>query len=118
MVVAGTNRYFTVRIQHFFYYTNGPTRIKSGMEMLQTVDKLERLLQIASEEGISVRCEWLGGIRGGLVRVGRTPILFIDESLTALEQFEHVRIALSQLDWTETEWWDEVSHLLELAGEC
>ncbi|MEQ1828708.1 MAG: hypothetical protein ABL921_22285 [Pirellula sp.] len=84
--------------------------------MVQTVEKLERLLEIASQEGISVRCEWLGGVRGGLVRIGHEPILFVDESISVPEQLEQVRDALALLDWTETHWWDEISHLLELAS--
>lgn len=80
--------------------------------MFQTIDRLERLLEIASGEGIAVRCEWLGGVRGGLVRVGRKPILFVDDSLTATEQFEQAKAALGQLDWSESEWWDEMSQLL------
>jgi hypothetical protein len=82
--------------------------------MIQTLDRLERLLEIASEEGISVRCEWLGGVRGGLVRIGKTPILFVDESLSITDQFEQVRGSLSLLDWCESEWRDEMSQLLEL----
>ncbi len=82
--------------------------------MFQTLDRLEKLLEIASNEGIAVRCEWLGGVRGGLVRIGKVPILFVDESLTVPEQFQQSREALGQLDWSESEWWDEMSQLLEL----
>ncbi len=82
--------------------------------MLQTLDRLEKLLEIASNEGIAVRCEWLGGVCGGLVRIGRVPILFVDESLSVPEQFEQSKNALSQLDWSESDWWDEMSQLLEL----
>ena len=82
--------------------------------MFQTLDRLEKLLEIAANEGISVRCEWLGGVRGGLVRIGKTPILFVDESLTVLEQWEQSKNALNQLDWSESEWWDEMSQLLDL----
>jgi ribosome modulation factor len=82
--------------------------------MLQSVDRLERLLEIATQEGISVRSEWLGGIRGGLVRVGRSPILFVDESLSVADQLEQVQNALAVLDWRESDWWDEIHHLLEL----
>ncbi len=82
--------------------------------MFQTLDRLEKLLEIAANEGISVRCEWLGGVRGGLVRIGKTPILFVDESLTVLEQLEQSKNALNQLDWSESEWWDEMSQLLDL----
>jgi hypothetical protein len=84
--------------------------------MLQTLERLERILEIAAEEGISVRCEWLGGVRGGLVRLGRTPILFVDESLSVPEQLEQVRDSLTLLDWSESEWWNEISSLLELTS--
>lgn len=82
--------------------------------MFQTLDRLEKLLEIAANEGIGVRYEWLGGVRGGLVRIGRIPILFVDESLTVLEQLEQSKNALNQLDWSESEWWDEMSQLLDL----
>ena len=82
--------------------------------MFQTLDRLEKLLKIAANEGIEVRCEWLGGVRAGLVRIGRIPILFVDESLTVPEQLEQSRNALNQLDWSESEWWDEMSQLLDL----
>ena len=82
--------------------------------MFQTLDRLERLLEIATNEGIVVRCEWLGGVRGGLVRIGKSPILFVDESLSVPEQFEQSKNALGQLDWSESEWWDQMSQLLEM----
>ena len=82
--------------------------------MFQTLDRLEKLLKIAANEGIVVRCEWLGGVHGGLVRIGRVPILFVDESLTVPEQLEQSKNALNQLDWSESEWWDEMSQLLDL----
>lgn len=78
----------------------------------QTLEHLERLLEIASNEGIEVRSEWLGGLRGGLVRIGRAPLLFIDESLTVVEQWEQASEALGQLDWSESEWAEEMSYLL------
>lgn len=78
----------------------------------QTLENLERLLEIASNEGIAVRSEWLGGLRGGLVRIGRAPLLFIDESLTVVEQWEQASEALGQLDWSESEWAEEMSYLL------
>jgi hypothetical protein len=80
--------------------------------MSGTLYRLERLLEIASSEGIQVRREWLRGIRGGLVRMGHSPILFVDESLTIPEQFEQVRQSLRQLDWTETEFGLEMELLL------
>jgi len=82
--------------------------------MFETLDRLEKLLEIAENEGIAVRHEWLSGVRGGLVRIGRTPILFVDESLSVPEQFAQSKSALAQLDWSESEWWDEMSQLLEL----
>jgi hypothetical protein len=83
--------------------------------MHQTIDRLERLLEIAEEEGIAVRCEWLSGVRGGLVRIGQTPILFVDESMNTPDQLEQVKDALGQLDWTESQWWDEIQLLMDLA---
>ena len=85
--------------------------------MLQTLERLERILEIAADEGISVRCEWRGGVRGGLVRLGKTPILFVDESLSVPDQLDQVRDSLTLLDWTESEWWNEMSSLLELDSE-
>jgi hypothetical protein len=82
--------------------------------MFQTLERLEKMLEIAENEGINVRCEWLGGVQGGLVRVGKAAVLFVDESLTVPEQLEQSRAALNQLDWTESEWWDEMSQLLDL----
>ena len=64
-----------------------------------------------------MRCEWLGGVRGGLVRLGKTPILFVDESLSVPDQLDQVRDSLTLLDWTESEWWNEMSSLLELDSE-
>ena len=83
---------------------------KSSMECM------ERLLAIAESEGISVRSEWLGGIRGGLVRIGKEAILFVDESLAVAEQLEHARDSLSRLDWSETPWSDEMRELLGSSG--
>lgn len=88
--------------------------VTKGSNMLQTLERLERILEIATEEGISVRCEWLGGVRGGLVRLGKTPILFVDESLSMPDQLEQVQSSLTLLDWSESEWWDEMRALLEL----
>jgi hypothetical protein len=81
--------------------------------MLATLDRLERLLEIVETEGIQVRRDWLRGVRGGLVRIGRQPVLFLDESLTIPEQYAQVREALLQLDWTETENGGEMARLLD-----
>jgi hypothetical protein len=81
--------------------------------MLATLDRLERLLEICESEGIQIRRDWLRGVRGGLVRIGRQPVLFLDESLSIPEQYSQVRDALLQLDWTETKYCAEMSQLLE-----
>jgi hypothetical protein len=78
---------------------------------------MERLLAIAQHEGIRVRNEWLDGVRGGLVRIGSEPILFIDDSLDLHEQLRHASAALSQLDWRESEWWDELQDILEFTAD-
>ncbi|MCU0708590.1 MAG: hypothetical protein MUF23_09880 [Pirellula sp.] len=80
---------------------------------INSLERMERLLAIAQEEGILVRSEWLGGVRGGLVRIGKEPILFIDESLDVPEQLQQAKMALSQLDWRDSDWWDEIQNLLE-----
>lgn len=82
-------------------------------DAMGTLHKLEKLLEIAESEGIQIRREWLGGVRGGLVRIGRIPILFVDESMTVPEQWEGVSNSLGLLDWSETKWSDEVPQLLK-----
>ncbi len=81
---------------------------------LNTLEKMERLLEIAEREGISVRNEWLGGVRGGLVRIGACPVLFVDDSLSVTEQFDQTKSSLAQLDWTDTEWRSEMEELLNI----
>jgi len=80
-----------------------------------SLERMERLLAIARQEGIQIRSEWLGGIRGGLVRIGAYPVLFLDDSLTLPDQLEQARSALAQLDWRDSHWWDEMESLLK---EC
>jgi hypothetical protein len=80
--------------------------------MLATLDRLAQVLEIAETEGIHIRKEWLRGIKGGLVRIGNQPILFVDESLPIPEQFESVRKSLSRLDWSETDRGAEMVRLL------
>jgi hypothetical protein len=79
---------------------------------LNSVESLELMLAIAKEEGIQVRSEWLSGVRGGLVRVGEQPYLFVDESLSVPEQLAQVRSALGALDWSETSHADAMAQLL------
>lgn len=81
---------------------------------IDSLERMERLLAIAQSEGIRVRNEWLGGIRGGLVRIGTEPILFLDDSLGLAEQLQQTQAALSQLDWRDSQWWDEIQGLLDL----
>ncbi len=80
--------------------------------MLGTVHRLERVLQIAEQEGIEVRREWLRGIRGGLVRLGKMPVLFVDEALPISEQWELTSRELGRLDWTGTEFGQEMERML------
>jgi len=83
---------------------------------IDSLERMERLLAIAQNEGIRIRNEWLNGVRGGLVRIGSEPVLFIDDSLDLPEQFRQASEALSQLDWRDSEWWDELQDLLATAG--
>jgi hypothetical protein len=85
----------------------GPT-----LHRLISIEKLERLCEIAKSEGIEVRNEWLGGVAGGLVRIGTVATLFIDQSLSVPEQLAQVRRSLAPLDWSETTWGGEILDLL------
>lgn len=85
-------------------------------ELLGTVHRLERVLQIAEQEGIEVRREWLRGIRGGLVRLGKKAVLFVDEALPISEQWELTSRELGRLDWTGTEFGSEMERMLHGEG--
>lgn len=61
---------------------------------MHTIDLLEEALELASECGWKVRQESLGGVGGGACRLGKQQFLFVDRSLTAVEQLDQVLAAL------------------------
>jgi hypothetical protein len=110
---SSTSRFANVHANEYFSYR----QISRGTLMaIDSLERMERLLAIAQNEGIRVRSEWLNGVRGGLVRIGSEPILFIDDSLDLQEQLRQASEALSQLDWRDSEWWDELQQLLDSVG--
>ncbi len=61
---------------------------------MHSVDLLEEALQVAMNSGFEVRQEWFNEQGGGACRIGEQKVLFVDLSLTAQEQLEHVVEAL------------------------
>ena len=61
---------------------------------MHAVEKLERLKELAAEAGYTVRHEWLGGAGGGACQFAGRKWIFIDLSLSVLEQLEQVAAAL------------------------
>lgn len=57
---------------------------------MHSVDILEDALRLAMNSGVEVRQEWLNEKGGGLCRIGKRRVLFVDLSLTASEQLEQV----------------------------
>jgi len=57
---------------------------------MHSVDILEDALRLAMNSGVEVRQEWLNEKGGGLCRIGKRRVLFVDLSLTATEQLEQV----------------------------
>lgn len=61
---------------------------------MHTIEKLERLKELAEDAGYTVRQEWLGGVAGGACQFAGRKWLFIDLSLSVIEQLEQVAAAL------------------------
>ena len=61
---------------------------------MHAVEKLERLKELAAEAGYTVRHEWLGGVGGGACQFAGRKWIFVDLSLSVLEQLEQVTAAL------------------------
>ena len=57
---------------------------------MHSVDILEDALRLAMNSGVEVRQEWLNEKGGGLCRIGKRRVLFVDLSLTATGQLEQV----------------------------
>jgi len=62
---------------------------------MHTVETLERLKDLAEEAGYTVRHEWLGGVAGGACEFAGRKWIFVDLSLSVVEQLEQLTEALS-----------------------
>jgi hypothetical protein len=61
---------------------------------MHTVEALERLKEVAADAGYTVRQEWLGGAGGGACHFAGRKWIFIDLSLSVIEQLDQVASAL------------------------
>jgi hypothetical protein len=61
---------------------------------MHTVDLLENALSVAQQLGYHTRREWLGGAGGGACEFAGRRWVFVDLSLTTVEQLEQVAEAL------------------------
>jgi hypothetical protein len=61
---------------------------------MHTIERLERLKELAECAGYTVRQEWLGGVAGGACQFAGRKWIFIDLSLSVIEQLEQVAAAL------------------------
>ena len=61
---------------------------------MHTVETMERLKDLADEAGYTVRHEWLGGVAGGACEFAGRKWIFVDLSLSVVEQLEQLAEAL------------------------
>ena len=61
---------------------------------MHTVEMLERLKELAENAGYTVRQEWLGGAGGGACEFAGRKWIFVDLSLSVVEQLDQVAGAL------------------------
>ena len=61
---------------------------------MHTVEMLQRLKELAETAGYTVRHEWLGGVGGGACQFAGRKWIFIDLSLSVVEQLDQVSAAL------------------------
>ncbi|MEY4565863.1 MAG: hypothetical protein RLY14_833 [Planctomycetota bacterium] len=67
----------------------------TGRISMHTLDLLQIALDTARQQGYQIRREWLGGIAAGSCRIAGKKILFVDVSLSILEQLEQVASSLA-----------------------
>lgn len=61
---------------------------------MHTVEMLERLKGLAEQAGYTVRHEWLGGSGGGACEFAGQKWIFVDLSLSVVEQLDQVAAAV------------------------
>ncbi len=64
---------------------------------MHTVELLDRACELARQMGYEVRREWLGGATGGRCEFGGRKWIFLDLSLSQIEQLDQLRTALLEL---------------------
>jgi len=62
---------------------------------MHSIDLLKIALDTAQQHDYTIRREWLGGVAGGRCRIGKRKILFVDLSLSVLEQLQQVTSSLA-----------------------
>ena len=72
---------------------HGPAA-QRGEAGMHTVELLERLKELAAAAGYAVRHEWLGGVGGGACEFAGRKWIFVDLSLSVVEQLDQVATAL------------------------
>ena len=66
-----------------------------GILAMHSLDLLQIALDTARQQGYLIRREWLGGIAAGRCRIAGQKILFVDVSLSVLEELEQVASSLA-----------------------
>ena len=61
---------------------------------MHSVELLEQSIAIAEKLGYTVRHEWLGGVGGGACEFASRKWIFVDLSLSVIEQLDQVTEAL------------------------
>jgi hypothetical protein len=61
---------------------------------MHTVEMLEQMKELAEDAGYTVRHEWLGGAGGGACQFAGRKWIFVDLSLSVIEQLDQVAAAL------------------------
>jgi hypothetical protein len=61
---------------------------------MHTVEMLERMKELAEQAGYTIRHEWLGGSGGGKCEFAGRKWIFVDLSLSVVEQLDQVTAAL------------------------
>ena len=62
---------------------------------MHTVQTMEHLKELAQQAGYVVRHEWLGGVAGGACEFAGRKWIFVDLSLSVVEQLDQLADALS-----------------------
>ena len=61
---------------------------------MHTVEMLERMKELAEQAGYTIRHEWLGGSGGGKCEFAGRKWIFVDLSLSVVEQLDQVSGAI------------------------